>query len=97
MTRTGPLGDITPFGTLLLYNHPLMTDNPTWRYDLFIIDPDKLVYRYLMTPASPEPAVAGEDASRDEFLTECGLEVHCTGTTPDSNSPSTTPLSRRMP
>src|SRR5262245_9014235 len=34
---------ITPFGTLMLFNHPLMTDNPTWRYDLFVIDPDKLV------------------------------------------------------
>jgi len=84
---------ITPFGTLMLYNHPLMTDNPTWRYDLFVIDTDKLNYRYiddtifLRNRQSP-----GEDASRDEFLTECGLEVHCTGVTPDANSPSTVPL-----
>lgn len=84
---------ITPFGTLMLYNHPLMTDNPTWRYDLLVIDPDKLVYRFiddtrfLRNRQSP-----GEDASRDEFLTECGLEVHATGTTPDANSPSTVPL-----
>ena len=84
---------ITPFGTLMLYNHPLMTDNPVWRYDLLVIDPDKLVYRYiddtvfLRNRQSP-----GEDASRDEFLTECGLEVHCTGVTPDVNSPSTIPL-----
>ena len=84
---------ITPFGTLMLYNHPLMTDNPVWRYDLLVIDPDKLVYRYiddtvfLRNRQSP-----GEDASRDEFLTECGLEVHCTGVTPDANSPSTIPL-----
>lgn len=84
---------ITPFGTLMLYNHPLMTDNPVWRYDLLVIDPEKLVYRYiddtvfLRNRQSP-----GEDASRDEFLTECGLEVHCTGVTPDANSPSTLPL-----
>jgi hypothetical protein len=84
---------ITPFGTLMLYNHPLMTDNPVWRYDLLVIDPDKLVYRYiddtvfLRNRQSP-----GEDASRDEFLTECGLEVHCTGVVPDVNSPSTIPL-----
>src|SRR5262245_8390224 len=84
---------ITPFGTLMLYNHPLMTDNPTWRYDLFVIDPDKLVYRFLDdTRFLRNRQSPGEDASRDEFLTECGLEVHCTGTTPDANSPSTVPL-----
>src|SRR5262249_57438384 len=27
---------ITPFGTLMMYNHPLMTDNPTWRHDLLV-------------------------------------------------------------
>jgi hypothetical protein len=84
---------ITPFGTLLLYNHPLMTDNPTWRYDMFIIDPDKLVYRHLDdTRFLRNRQSPGEDASRDEFLTECGLEVHCTGVAPDVNSPSTVAL-----
>jgi Family of unknown function (DUF5309) len=84
---------ITPFGTLLLYNHPLMTDNPTWRYDVFVIDPDKLNYRFLDdTKFLRNRQSPGEDASRDEFLTECGLEVHCTGVAPDVNSPSTVPL-----
>jgi hypothetical protein len=84
---------ITPFGTLLLYNHPLMTDNPTWRYDMLIIDPDKITYRYIDdTVFLRNRQLPSEDASRDEFLTECGLEVHATGTAPDSNSPSTIPL-----
>lgn len=84
---------ITPFGTLLLYNHPLMTDNPSWRYDMLVIDTDKLVYRYLDdTVFLRNRQSPGEDASRDEFLTECGLEVHCTGVAPDANSPSTIPL-----
>jgi len=84
---------ITPFGTLMLYNHPLMTDNPVWRYDLLVLDPEKLVYRYIDdTTFLRNRQSPGEDASRDEFLTECGLEVHCTGVTPDVNSPSTIPL-----
>ena len=84
---------ITPFGTLMLYNHPLMTDNPVWRYDLLVLDPEKLVYRYIDdTTFLRNRQSPGEDASRDEFLTECGLEVHCTGVTPDANSPSTIPL-----
>ncbi len=73
---------ITPFGTLLLKNHPLMSANPTWRKDIMAIDTDKLTYRYiddtrfLVNRQSP-----GDDASKDEYLTEAGLEAHFSGTT----------------
>src|SRR5262249_52099067 len=84
---------ITPFGLAISSPPPRMTDTPTWGSDLLVIAPDKLVSRYIDAPVSLRNRQSpGEDASRDEFLTECGLEVHCTGVTPDANSPSTVPL-----
>ncbi len=76
---------ITPFGNLLLKQHPLMSHHPTWRKDAICVDTDKLVYRYiddtafLVNRQSP-----GDDASKDEYLTEAGLEMHFSGATSDS-------------
>lgn len=76
---------ITPFGNLLLKQHPLMSADPVWRRDLIVADVAHLKYRYvddtrfLRNRQSP-----GEDATIDEFLTEAGLECHFSGATADS-------------
>lgn len=68
---------ITPFGTLLIKQHPLLSDNAFFRKDLLIIDMDKIVYRYIDdTTFRKNVETPGADASKDEFLTEAGLEVH---------------------
>src|SRR5207247_1905492 len=75
----------TPFGDLLLKQHPLMSHNPTWRKDLMVIDVTHLKLRvlddttFLRNRQSP-----GQDASIDEFLTELGLETRFSGRTSDS-------------
>lgn len=69
---------ITPFGTLAIKQHPLFSKNPTFQDWGFTLEMTKLHYRhlrgrdtkYLRNRQSP-----GDDATKDEFLTECGLEV----------------------
>lgn len=76
---------ITPFGNLLLKQHPLMSHNATWRKDAIVVDVEKLKYRYVDDTAFLVNRQApGDDASKDEYLTECGLEAHFTGATSDS-------------
>lgn len=76
---------ITPFGNLILKQHPLMSHNPSWRKDGIAIDVSKLNYRYvddttfLINRQNP-----GDDASKDEYLTEAGLEMHFSGATSDA-------------
>lgn len=86
---------LTPFGTVMLLNHPLMSNDSSWRKDAIGLDVNKLTFRYvddtrlLRNRQSP-----GDDASKDEWLTEAGLEVHFPGIAPstaggDPSSPST--------
>ena len=80
----------TVFGTLMLYNHPLLSDNVTWRKSLIVLDLDKFRFRYVRdTQYLKDRQSPGDDAKIDEYLTEFGLEAHFTGATPDANSPST--------
>jgi hypothetical protein len=77
---------ICPFGTIYFILHPIMSNDPIWTQDLFVIDVDKLTFRYvddttfLRNRQSP-----GDDATKDEWLTEAGLEMHFTGCVPDQN------------
>lgn len=67
---------LTPFGDLYVKNHPLMSDHPVYRKDALILDLDKLTYRYIDdTMFLKNIQTPGQDASKDEYLTECGLEV----------------------
>lgn len=69
---------ITPYGTLALKQHPLFSKNPTFNDWGFTVDMTKVHYRhlrgrdtkYLRNRQSP-----GDDATKDEFLTEAGLEI----------------------
>lgn len=76
---------ITPYGSLLLKQHPLMSHNPTWRKDLLVVDTAHVKFRYIDdTRYLKNRQAPGDDATKDEFLTEAGLEVHFGGRTPDS-------------
>jgi hypothetical protein len=78
---------ITPFGNLLLKQHPLMSANATWRKDLIAVDVDKLRYRFIQdTIYKKNRQSPGDDATKDEYLTEAGLECQFSGATPDSST-----------
>jgi hypothetical protein len=69
---------LSPFGTLYYKTHPLFTQNPTLRFNALFVDVQNLVYRYingrdteLLTEREPNDA----DYRKDEWLTECGLEL----------------------
>jgi hypothetical protein len=68
---------VTAFGDLLLKMHPLFNEYADWRKLILILDLRQIRYRYirdlqyLTNRQNP-----GDDAIIDEFLAECGLEVH---------------------
>jgi hypothetical protein len=69
---------LTPFGTIYYKTHPLFTQNPTLRFNALFLDVQNLKYRYvngrdteLLTNREPNDA----DYRKDEWLTECGLEL----------------------
>jgi hypothetical protein len=67
---------ITPFGIAYLRQHPLFNLSPTFRSMLVVVDVDKVIYRYMDdTDYITNRQTPGADASLDEFLTECGLEL----------------------
>lgn len=69
---------VTPFGTLHFKQHPLFSENATFNDWGFIFDTSRLVYRYLKdrdTQYLTGRAANGDDAIKEEYLTECGLEV----------------------
>ena len=77
---------ITPFGIGYLVNHPLLSNNPVWRKDMYAIDMEKLSFRYVTdTVFLKNRQNPGDDASKDEWLTEAGLEMHFSGATPDDS------------
>ncbi len=85
---------ITPFGSIYLKTHPLLSQETSTRQCILLIEPENLVYRYITDTtffgmdtsgnASPggvsTPSITAYgnrvDATNEEFLTECGLELH---------------------
>ena len=68
---------ITAFGSLMLKNHPLFSQHTLWRQDALVLDTNNLLYRYLDdTMFIKNRQDPGEDASKDEYLGECGMEVY---------------------
>lgn len=73
----------TPFGDLLLKNHPLLSHDPVWRKDGYVVDPAHIKVRVLdETSFLRNRQAPGDDATIDEFLTELGFEVRFSGATP---------------
>ncbi|MGH9932414.1 MAG: SU10 major capsid protein, partial [Pyrinomonadaceae bacterium] len=69
----------TPYGTLQIKQHPLLSRDPGFSGSGFIIDPAKVKYRYLRgrdTQYRENVQNPGDDAVKNEFLSECGLEVN---------------------
>lgn len=67
----------SPFGSLMFKLHPLFNQHPEWRKNALVLDVSNLKYRYVDdTMFIKNRQDPGLDASMDEFLTECGLEVN---------------------
>ena len=68
---------VSAFGSLMMKNHPLFSQHPVWRQNCLVVDPKNIRYRYIDdTMFIKGRQEAGEDASKDEFLNESGLEVN---------------------
>lgn len=68
---------ISGFGTLMLKQHPLFNQHPAWRQNALILDVNELIYRYIDdTMFVRNRQNPGDDLSLDEFMGECGLELH---------------------
>lgn len=75
----------TPFGDLLFKNHPLLSHDPVWRKDAFVVDPAHIKVRVLDELTFLRNRQGnGVDATVDEFIGELGLEVHFPGATPST-------------
>lgn len=69
----------TPWGTLFLKTHPLMSFNSMTRYNMLITDVPNLRYRYLSgrdMELLTNRQDNDEDARKDEWFGECGLELN---------------------
>ena len=73
---------LTPFGTLYLKTHPLFSYETTTQNRMVVVDPSNIQYNYIddtFFKKDDSEKVAGQigiDGTKEEFLTECGLEVH---------------------
>jgi hypothetical protein len=72
----------TPFGMINLVTHPLFSYEATTRNSMVIFEPANLRYRYITDTtfySEKEKQNTGwtrVDGTKEEFLTECGLEFH---------------------
>jgi len=74
---------VTPFGTINLMTHPLFSYELTTRNAMVIVDTSMLNYRYIddttfmgMDTNKVSPSHERIDGTKEEWLTECGLEYH---------------------
>lgn len=68
----------TPFGTLMVKQHPLLSNNPTYNSWGFIVDAKRIRYRFLEnsdTKWKDNIQAPDVDGLKAEMLTECGFEV----------------------
>ena len=70
---------LTPFGTIYLKTHPLMSQNSVLRYNMLVTDVPNLKYRYLRgrdMDLLTNRQDNDEDARKDEWFGEAGLEFN---------------------
>ncbi len=71
---------LTPFGTVMLKTHPLMSRSPAWRNQMIVLEPRRLRMRhvqdtiYKTDPSEDQTTNDSRDRDEEEFLTEIGLE-----------------------
>lgn len=73
---------VTPWGRIFMKNHPLFNEITAHSKMALFIEPKHIIYRPLVgngvnrdTQYLKNREDADEDCTKDEFLTECGLEV----------------------
>ena len=67
---------ITPFGVIYLKTHPLFSYEASTRNWMVVMEPEKLKYRFIDDTKFSDVTPVGQDGTKEEFLTECGLELH---------------------
>lgn len=73
---------ITPFGVIHVKTHPLFSYEATTRNCMAIFEPSKLKYKYISDtmfkkdPAMKQAGFTAYDGTKEEWLTEAGLEYH---------------------
>jgi hypothetical protein len=73
---------VTPFGVIHMKRHPLFSYEATNRNTMVLFEPSDLRYRYIDDTSfydDPEKKNTGytrRDGTKEEYLTECGLEFH---------------------
>ena len=68
-----------PQGSFAIKSHPLMNVHPLFTYSMFVINPSGLIYRPLKnrdTKVQKNIQLNDEDKQKDQWLTECSLEMH---------------------
>lgn len=68
----------TPFGTIYYKSHPLFSQNSLLRFNALFLDVQNMRYRYMQgrdTELLKNRQNNGDDFRRDEWLSECGLEL----------------------
>lgn len=76
----------TPFGTIMLKVHPLLTDMGHTARDMIIHEPKNMKYRFITDTifkadnSEKEAGSLGIDGTKEEFLTEAGYEYHFANT-----------------
>lgn len=68
-----------PQGTIALKSHPLMNIHPIYTNSMFVVNPQGLVYRPLKnrdTKIQKNIQLPDADKKKDQWLTECSLELH---------------------
>jgi hypothetical protein len=69
---------VTPFGKFHFVSHPLFNEDPVMTYWMLFLDVWNLKYRHLVdrdTRLLRNRQNNGDDFRKDEYLTECGLEM----------------------
>lgn len=68
---------IIPQGTIYLYSHPLLNQDPVFRYSMIGLNPSGLKDRVLRkTKPQDNIQLPGQDSDKGQWLTESGLELH---------------------
>lgn len=73
---------VTPFGSLYLKTHPLFSYEATTRNSVVLIEPKNIKYRFIQDTmfkadnTDTQGGGTGKDGKEEEYLTECGLEMH---------------------
>lgn len=68
-----------PQGSFAIKSHPLMNVHPLYTYSMFVLNPSGFVYRPLRnrdTKIQKNIQANDEDKKKDQWLTECSMELH---------------------